>query len=447
MRCGTMRTIHFPIIQITLLCLLYVTLWVGFSSPLKAEITENSKLIALTFDDGPSPYTEDLLNKLAEKQVKATFFVNGYHLDPYGAATERAAAEGHQIANHTWDHASFNDLSIDEIHNEIDRTAELLLPVTRNEDIMLRPPYGDIPEEVLPQLEETIVKWSMDTYDWAIMDSADLTKRLTTQPKDGDIILMHDTVATTPQGVYDAIDALRAKGYEFVTVNELFKAKALTPEKHAIYKGLKAATTKDPGNLRSNCYSFPEENLDKHWAASSITEVKEKGWLTGAGFSENNNGDPMFLPNYPMTRAMFITALWRMDGCIETEPIETASFTDIKENRWYTKAVHWAASMGIIYGDREGCFHPHDIITREAAAFILCNYAGYVPSKPTKEILTFTDTAAISDWTRNAVAALTERNIIKGSTGAFGTSFEAKKYLTRAEGATLLCQYKNGKDK
>lgn len=442
-----MKTIRFTNLQAALLCFLCAFLWMSLSAPLKAEITEETKLIALTFDDGPSPYTEDLLNKLAEKQVKATFFVNGCHLAAYGAATERAASEGHQIANHTWDHASFNDLSIEEIHNEIDQTAEQLLPVTGEDEIMLRPPYGDITEEIRDQLEEIIVKWSMDTYDWAIQNSADLTTRLTTQPKDGDIILMHDTVATTPQGVYDAIDTLRAKGYEFVTVKELFDAKALTPEKHAIYKYLKAATTKEPGNLRSNCYSFPEKKIHKHWAAPSIAEAKEKGWLTGAGFSENNHKEPMFLPNYPMTRAMFITALWRMDGSTETKPAEAVlPFTDIKENRWYTKAVYWAASRGIIYGDRENCFRPHDIITREAAAFILCNYAGYVPSKPAEEILTFADTATISDWTRNAVAALTERNIIKGSTGAFGTAFEAQKYLTRAEGATLLCQYKNGKD-
>ncbi|MER7742713.1 polysaccharide deacetylase family protein [Streptomyces sp. NPDC096538] len=184
-----------------------------------------AKCIALTFDAGPSKHSARLLDILKEEQVPATFFLLGKrHIDTYPELVRRMAAEGHELASHTWTHRILTDLEPDEIREELVRTNEEIERLTGRRPTLMRPPQGrtdDTVHEISRELGLSEVLWSVTAKDYQTSDSDLITRRVLDQSSRDGIILLHDLYDGTVPAVPGIIDALKARGYVFVTVPQL----------------------------------------------------------------------------------------------------------------------------------------------------------------------------------------------------------------------------------
>ncbi|WP_246052781.1 polysaccharide deacetylase family protein [Actinocorallia herbida] len=182
------------------------------------------KCLALTFDDGPGPYTRDLLRVLRKAEVRVTFFVVGPRARTREGVLALAHADGHQIGVHTENHLELTKLSDSRIHREIDRTLRTIRTQTGERPVLLRPPYGATNPRVAAQarrLKVAQILWDVDPVDWRDRDTAVVTRRVIAGFHRGAIILMHDIHPTTVAAVPRVLKAAEAKGYTLVTVSEL----------------------------------------------------------------------------------------------------------------------------------------------------------------------------------------------------------------------------------
>ena len=196
---------------------------------LPVNAAENPKYVALTFDDGPSGrYTRTLLDGLYEREVKATFLLCGYRMKQYPDITQRIFSEGHEIGYHGYSHDSMKDMSRRAIAAEIMDSQELLPEDC--DPVFLRPPGGccsDGVRQVAEVRQLAILSWSVDPKDWATNDTAAIERAVLKNVKDGDIILLHDMTTSSVQAALDIIDVLQKLGYQFVTVSELARIRAV----------------------------------------------------------------------------------------------------------------------------------------------------------------------------------------------------------------------------
>ena len=192
--------------------------------PLPAKAAE-TKYVALTFDDGPSgKYTRALLDGLYDRGVKATFLLYGYRMKDYPDITQRIFDEGHEIGYHGYSHDNMQQMSRRDIARELDESRALLPEGCT--PVFLRPPGGccsDGVRQVAQARDLAILSWSVDPKDWAIRDTAAVERKVLSQIKDGDIVLLHDMRFSSVQASLDIIDSLREEGFEFVTVSQLAK--------------------------------------------------------------------------------------------------------------------------------------------------------------------------------------------------------------------------------
>ena len=177
--------------------------------------------VALTFDDGPSVYTEGLLDILSEHGVQATFFILGKSARIQSETVSRMFAEGHQIGNHTWDHPNLTQLPDEVILQQVRQTDDIVTQIIGQPTQHLRPPYGAYNDRVLAVSGLPIIFWSVDPLDWRDRDAEIVAARIIESPA-GAIILAHDIHKTTVIAVPVIIEALRNRGTQFVTVTKLF---------------------------------------------------------------------------------------------------------------------------------------------------------------------------------------------------------------------------------
>lgn len=187
-----------------------------------ADSMEDSKKIALTFDDGPHPYyTEQLLDGLKERGAKATFFVLGEHAEQYPELVERMSEEGHLIGNHTYSHMQLNQSNSEAFKEELVQTSRLIEELTGQEVQYVRPPYGTWNKKFEKELNMFPVLWTIDPLDWSSSNVSGIVNKVTSKAKDNSIILMHDEYKTTVTAALQIVDKLQEEGYEFVTVEEI----------------------------------------------------------------------------------------------------------------------------------------------------------------------------------------------------------------------------------
>lgn len=187
----------------------------------------NKPIVALTFDDGPSKYTNEILDILKDNGICATFFVLGNKV-PYGQETLLKMLEnGNEIGNHTYNHKWLAHLDEIEIKNQISKTQEVIFEYTRYLPKVFRPSYGDIPKKMRKEINLEVTLWNVDTLDWKLKNKKQIIKRATRNTKDGDIILMHDTYKRTKDAIPEIINTLKKKGFQFVTISELNEIKKL----------------------------------------------------------------------------------------------------------------------------------------------------------------------------------------------------------------------------
>ncbi len=207
------------ILVLLVLCLLW-TKQSRYESQAAAALQESPR-IALTFDDGPSSYTMELSQGLKERDVAATFFVIGQNVEQYEASVQQLVADGHLVGNHTYHHIQLGHSSKEIVMEEVAKTNNLLYELTGVYPIYIRPPFGEWNENLDVGIDMIPVLWTVDSLDWKLQDAGQITKRVLSQTKEGDIILMHDGYASSVEAVWQIVDSLKAEGYEFVTVDQL----------------------------------------------------------------------------------------------------------------------------------------------------------------------------------------------------------------------------------
>lgn len=194
----------------------------------KETKSKGGKLIALTFDDGPSGYTKSLLDGLAKRNAKATFFLVGNRINTYSATARRIFDEGHQIAQHTYDHPTLTTQTDSQVAWQVQHTDQLIDKALGTDlDYLLRPPYGDCNSRVLSLIGCPAVMWSLDSLDWQLLNAEKVRDRIVSQAFDGAVVLVHDIHSTSIPGALMAIDILQKQGYEFVTVSELYRRRGV----------------------------------------------------------------------------------------------------------------------------------------------------------------------------------------------------------------------------
>ena len=185
-----------------------------------------SSTVAMTFDDGPHPkLTPKLLDMLKERNIKATFFVIGKCVAEYPDIAKRIVDEGHEIANHSWNHPQLTKLSPSAFDAEISQTTDAIQKATGVRPVTMRPPYGAINPTLTKRLNDEyglcVILWSVDPQDWKIRKSDHVSGHIIKNATPGAIILAHDIHASTIDAMPAALDALQSKGYKFATVSEL----------------------------------------------------------------------------------------------------------------------------------------------------------------------------------------------------------------------------------
>jgi peptidoglycan/xylan/chitin deacetylase (PgdA/CDA1 family) len=183
-------------------------------------------LIALTFDDGPSEWTEPILDLLADHDAYATFFVVGSAVEGREASLERARSDGHEVGSHTFSHPHPSTLDDDELREEIRRGAEAAGGAK-----LVRPPYGEDAERFDRLAEELglgpTVLWSVDPRDWEATDGRVIVERVLAGVAAGAIVDLHDgrrPQRATVAAVERLLPALGLRGFRLVTVSQLLAA-------------------------------------------------------------------------------------------------------------------------------------------------------------------------------------------------------------------------------
>jgi peptidoglycan-N-acetylglucosamine deacetylase len=186
--------------------------------------------IALTFDDGPSPGVTDLiLDELARRQVKATFFMIGQNVAANPDLARRVLAEGHEVANHTYTHVRLTTLPDKDVIAEIEKTQTIMQEVLNYRPIWFRPPFAEFRQNqaAIPSSRGLgIVLLDVDTRDWAQPGTDEIISRALENTKAGSIILCHDLYRQTVDSVGPLLDGLIEKSFEFGTISELLLSPA-----------------------------------------------------------------------------------------------------------------------------------------------------------------------------------------------------------------------------
>ena len=183
------------------------------------------KEIAITFDDGPhTQWTPALLDELKQLNIKATFFVVGKMVDLHPELVQREVAEGHEVANHTYDHLNLTKLTSEQVQTQIRLGAEAIRRAVGYTPIFFRPPggqYNHLTLTAAARVGAIPVLWTANSKDFAHPTPELLERRLLAAPHQGAILLCHDGIPETMKILPDLVSRLRAKGYTFVTISEL----------------------------------------------------------------------------------------------------------------------------------------------------------------------------------------------------------------------------------
>ena len=183
------------------------------------------KYVALTFDDGPSSFTNRLLDCLEANNSKATFFMVGKEIDSFPDEVKRMESLGCELGNHTYSHVDLTTLAPEDMSAEIAGVDEDLVNLVGHGATVLRPPYGNINDSVRSTVGTPMILWSIDTLDWETQDAGQITEAVMSQVQDGSIILMHDIFSTSVDAAEIFIPKLIEEGYQLVTIHELAKIK------------------------------------------------------------------------------------------------------------------------------------------------------------------------------------------------------------------------------
>ena len=204
-----------------------------------SKVDPNKKMVALTFDDGPSIYTKDILDQLEKYNAHATFFVVGNRVSSYASTIRRAYNLGCEIGNHSWSHPNLASISVKTMQSELSKTDAAIEKVIGKKTAILRPPYGSVDSDVKRYAGKPLIHWSIDTLDWSHRNSSKTISSVLNNVRDGSIVLMHDLYAATRTAAVSLIPTLISRGYQLVTVSEMAAYRGITLKNGTIYYSIR----------------------------------------------------------------------------------------------------------------------------------------------------------------------------------------------------------------
>jgi len=182
--------------------------------------------IALTFDDGPNPYTTPQIVDILEKEnVHASFFMVGSRVHGNEALLRRMFQDGDEIGDHSWTHPDFTKLKPAQIKQQIAQTQQVIADAGVPEPTLFRPPYGAINQKVIDNVPMAIMFWNEDPQDWAADSPGQVEKAVIASAKPGGVVDMHDIYQVTAKSLDPIIKKLKTEHYQFVTVSQLLGLK------------------------------------------------------------------------------------------------------------------------------------------------------------------------------------------------------------------------------
>lgn len=219
--------------------------------------------IAMTFDDGPKQkLTPKLLDLLASRHIKATFFVLGECVAENPELLARAAREGHEIASHSWSHPQLNHMGDQAVRSQLKRTDDIIKSVTGKRPTLFRPPYGALnPRQkkwIHDEFGYDIILWDVDPLDWRDPGPARVCERIVRNTRAGSIILSHDIHSGTIEAMPSTFDQLEAKGFKFVTVSELISLETPEPPKPSPIKKAQVPPAEGSPSIKSTSSGPPK---------------------------------------------------------------------------------------------------------------------------------------------------------------------------------------------
>jgi peptidoglycan/xylan/chitin deacetylase (PgdA/CDA1 family) len=183
------------------------------------------KCVALTFDDGPSPYTDRLLQVLKDNDAKATFFLIGNKVAANPTGAKRIVEAGMEVGNHTWEHPNMTTIPTQDIAAQFSRASDAIEAATGQRPTLVRTAGGLINDNVLAEAKRqglADINWDVIPFDWANDSNTAATRyMLMTQIKPNSVVLFHDTYSSTVDLVYQFIPVLKANGYRLVTISQM----------------------------------------------------------------------------------------------------------------------------------------------------------------------------------------------------------------------------------
>jgi peptidoglycan/xylan/chitin deacetylase (PgdA/CDA1 family) len=204
-----------------------------FLGEIVTHVETPDPLVALTFDDGPTPgFTEEVLSTLRNQGVKATFFVTGRELEENPAEAQRLVAEGHELGNHSYSHARMLLRSLSFIRDEVERTDQLIRATGYQGDIHFRTPYAKrfiLLPWYLSRTGRKHILWDVEpeSYPDVVANADKIVDHVLEKTHPGSIILLHvmyEGRAESREALPRVIQGLHERGYHFVTVSELLAA-------------------------------------------------------------------------------------------------------------------------------------------------------------------------------------------------------------------------------
>lgn len=194
----------------------------------KYDETKQRPMIALTFDDGPGEYTEELINCLVENNAKATFFMLGQNVEAYPEIAKKLSDAGMELGNHSYSHPDLVTIGAEAAAQQVSNTDAALKAATGFEATVMRPPGGSFNDSVKAAIDHPLIIWSIDTRDWATKSEDQTYQVVMDNAQDGSVVLMHDIHEWSVKAAIRMIPDLIAKGFKLVTVSELAEAKGKT---------------------------------------------------------------------------------------------------------------------------------------------------------------------------------------------------------------------------
>ena len=188
---------------------------------------KGKKYVALTFDEGPSSRTSDILDILEEKGAKATFFVSGDRVSSGASAVKAIADSGNELGTNAYSDVNLKDLSASDLRSQLSDSFAAVKKAGGGEVSLVRPPFGEFSDRNWADamdLVSAIVSWNVDSGDWLLPGAGAVADTVVDSVRNGSIVLLTDNEATASQTVEalpQIIDRLQAEGYEMVTLSEL----------------------------------------------------------------------------------------------------------------------------------------------------------------------------------------------------------------------------------